>query len=267
MSALRPPGGLRQRLVHRVHGQVVAGKGRAGLLRQIRQPPARWVVTPKRLRPGRPRSSHHRQAAHTSSHGCQWAAVRSARNIDDRGSHGVSVVGRPAVEAGARGAAGPGGFKGSVVLREGGRARAVQDSGSERALGVLEPFVELGWEPACWAAADVMLQADGYSRRWTGAARTIRIWRRSTRAATSRSCWSGRGRWMRRSPFSPASGPGMAVVRSVELTEGQNRDERVLELLAPKAERARSACGVERWNLDASSAQDLQAQVWNARAA
>ncbi|CAM5664984.1 hypothetical protein SATRM34S_06990 [Streptomyces atroolivaceus] len=129
MSALRPPGGLRQRLVHRVHGQVVAGKGRAGLLRQIRQPPARWVVTPKRLRPGRPRSSHHRQAAHTSSHACQWAAVRSARNIDDRGSHGVSVVGRPAVEAGARGAAGPGGFKGSVVLREGGRARAVQDSG------------------------------------------------------------------------------------------------------------------------------------------
>ncbi|MEV0023914.1 hypothetical protein AB0H45_17135 [Streptomyces atroolivaceus] len=59
----------------------------------------------------------------------------------------------------------------------------------------------------------------------------------------------------------------MAVVRSVELTEGQNRDERVLELLAPKAERARSACGVERWNLDASNAQDLQAQVWNARAA
>ncbi|MGW0786298.1 tetratricopeptide repeat protein [Streptomyces sp. NPDC002913] len=47
----------------------------------------------------------------------------------------------------------------------------------------------------------------------------------------------------------------------VELTEGQNRDERVLELLAPKAERARSARGEERWNLEASNAQDLQAQV------
>ncbi|MFI9724694.1 hypothetical protein [Streptomyces sp. NPDC052092] len=47
----------------------------------------------------------------------------------------------------------------------------------------------------------------------------------------------------------------------VKLTEGQNRDERVLELLAPKAERARRARGEARWNFEASNAQDLQAQV------
>lgn len=29
----------------------------------------------------------------------------------------------------------------------------------ERALGVLEPFVELGWEPARWVAADIALQS------------------------------------------------------------------------------------------------------------
>jgi tetratricopeptide (TPR) repeat protein len=47
----------------------------------------------------------------------------------------------------------------------------------------------------------------------------------------------------------------------VELTEGQGRDKQVLELIAPRAQRARSARGEERWRVHPSNAQDLQAQV------
>ncbi|MFE2760426.1 hypothetical protein [Streptomyces halstedii] len=47
----------------------------------------------------------------------------------------------------------------------------------------------------------------------------------------------------------------------VELTEGQSCDEQVLELIAPRAQRARSARGEERWNFSPSNAQDLEAQV------
>ncbi|MFD8178004.1 hypothetical protein [Streptomyces sp. NPDC059709] len=132
----------------------------------------------------------------------------------------------------------------------------------ERALGVLEPFVELGWKPARRAAADVELQAgrvqqalDGFRPDDVGSA-SEHVCRdfaellvkagRVDEAITVLIPHLDRA-WM------------LSVL--VKLTEGQNRDKRVLELLAPKAERARSARGEERWNLDASNAQDLQAQV------
>ncbi|MFD5970896.1 tetratricopeptide repeat protein (plasmid) [Streptomyces sp. NA03103] len=132
----------------------------------------------------------------------------------------------------------------------------------ERALGVLEPFVELGWKPARRAAADVELQAgrvqqalDGFRPDAVGSA-SEHVCRdfaellvkagRVDEAITVLIPHLDRA-WM------------LSVL--VKLTEGQNRDKRVLELLAPKAERARSARGEERWNLDASNAQDLQAQV------
>ncbi|MFG2732986.1 tetratricopeptide repeat protein [Streptomyces canus] len=47
----------------------------------------------------------------------------------------------------------------------------------------------------------------------------------------------------------------------VELTAGQGRDEQVLQLIAPRAQRARNARGEERWSFSPSNAQDLQAQV------
>ncbi|MGW5932468.1 tetratricopeptide repeat protein [Streptomyces anulatus] len=132
----------------------------------------------------------------------------------------------------------------------------------ERALGVLEPFVELGWEPARWAAADIMLQA--------GRVQQALDWGRpdDTDLASEHVCRDFAELLVKAGQvddaiavLTPHLDRGWLLSALVELTEGQNRDERVLELLAPKAERARSARGEERWNIDASNAQDLQAQV------
>jgi hypothetical protein len=48
----------------------------------------------------------------------------------------------------------------------------------------------------------------------------------------------------------------------VGITEGQERDERVLELIAPHAEAARRARDEGRWDYSCSDAQELQARVW-----
>ncbi|WP_227745303.1 tetratricopeptide repeat protein [Streptomyces nodosus] len=47
----------------------------------------------------------------------------------------------------------------------------------------------------------------------------------------------------------------------MEITEGQDRDERVLELIAPHAEAARRARDEGRWDYSCSDAQELQARV------
>ncbi|WP_424921989.1 hypothetical protein [Streptomyces sp. wa1] len=132
----------------------------------------------------------------------------------------------------------------------------------ERAQGVLEPFVEVGWEPARWAAADLMLQA--------GRIQQALDWVRPEDAdlASEHVCHDFAELLVKAGQvddaiavLTPRLDRGWLLSALVELTEGQNRDERVLDLLAPKAERARSARGEERWNLDASNAQDLQGQV------
>ncbi|MFE2453474.1 tetratricopeptide repeat protein [[Kitasatospora] papulosa] len=132
----------------------------------------------------------------------------------------------------------------------------------ERAQGVLEPFVEVGWEPARWAAADLMLQA--------GRIQQALDWVRPEDAdlASEHVCHDFAELLVKAGQvddaiavLTPRLDRGWLLSALVELTEGQSRDERVLDLLAPKAERARSARGEERWNLDASNAQDLQGQV------
>ncbi|MDK0517843.1 hypothetical protein [Streptomyces sp. ML-6] len=132
----------------------------------------------------------------------------------------------------------------------------------ERALGVLEPFVELGWEPARWAAADIVLQ----SGRVQQALERVRP--DDVGSASEHVCRDFAELLVKAGQvdeaitvLTPHLDRGWLLSVLVELTEGQNRDERVLELLAPKAERARNARGEERWNLEASNAQDLQAQV------
>ncbi|MGW6202512.1 tetratricopeptide repeat protein [Streptomyces sp. NPDC055089] len=132
----------------------------------------------------------------------------------------------------------------------------------ERALAVLEPFVELGWEPARWAAAGIVLQA--------GRAQQALDWVRpdDMGLASERTCRNFAELLVKAgqvdeaitvlTPHLDRSWP-LSVL--VELTEGQNRDEQVLELLAPRAERVRSARGEERWDLETSNAQDVQAQV------
>lgn len=132
----------------------------------------------------------------------------------------------------------------------------------ERALGVLNPFVELGWEPARWAAANIVLEA--------GRVQQALDWVRpeDVGLASEHVCRDFAELLVKAGQvdeaidvLTPHVHRSWMLSVLVELTEGQNRDERVLELIAPKAERARSARGEERWNLEAGNAQDLQAQI------
>ncbi|MFJ8828120.1 hypothetical protein ACIREE_41180 [Streptomyces sp. NPDC102467] len=132
----------------------------------------------------------------------------------------------------------------------------------ERALGVLEPYVELGWEPARWAAADTVLQTGQVQQALD------RVRPDDVRLASEHVCHDFAELLAKAGQvdeaiavLTPHLDRSWLLSALVELTEGQNRDEQVLELLAPQAERARSARGEERWNLEASNAQDLQAQV------
>ncbi|WP_260697034.1 hypothetical protein [Streptomyces sp. 130] len=132
----------------------------------------------------------------------------------------------------------------------------------ERALGVLEAYVEVGWEPARWAVADSLLRV--------GRGEQALEWVRPDDAglASEHTCRNFAELLVQVGRvdeaiqvLTPHLDRGWMLAALVELTDGHGRDEQVLDLLAPRAERARSARGEQRWNLDASNAQELQAQV------
>lgn len=142
-------------------------------------------------------------------------------------------------------------------------ARELSRAGEvERALGVLEPFIEAGWNRARWEKAEVLLEAgrvqqaldavrpdeEGLASEWVchDFAELLAKAGRLSEAITV---------------LTPHLDREWILPTLVELTVGQNRDEQVLELIAPRAERARSARGEERWSFHPSNAQDLQAQV------
>ncbi|MFJ3439529.1 hypothetical protein ACIPMU_39210 [Streptomyces cyaneofuscatus] len=142
-------------------------------------------------------------------------------------------------------------------------ARELSRAGEvERALGVLEPFIEAGWNRARWERAEVLLDAgrvqqaldavrpdeEGLASEWVchDFAELLAKAGRLNEAITV---------------LRPHLDREWILSTLVELTEGQGRDEQVLELIAPHAERARSARGEERWGFHPSNAQDLQAQV------
>lgn len=131
-----------------------------------------------------------------------------------------------------------------------------------RALKVVEPFVATGWPTALWARAGILLRAGRPQE-------ALDLVRPDEAGGTSKTechdfaellATAGRideaidllvphidGWWT------------LAVL--VEITEGQDRDERVLELIAPHADSARQARGESRWNHPFSNAQELQAEV------
>ncbi|MEV7864403.1 hypothetical protein AB0O86_38160 [Streptomyces hirsutus] len=119
----------------------------------------------------------------------------------------------------------------------------------ERALEVMEPFVAAGWEPALWAKADILLRA-GRTEEALDLVRPDEADR-----ASQAECRDFAellvphidGSWI------------LSVL--VEITEGRDRDERVLELIAPHADSARRARDEGRWNHPFWEAQELQARV------
>ncbi|MFD3613106.1 hypothetical protein ACFWXA_34600 [Streptomyces atroolivaceus] len=138
----------------------------------------------------------------------------------------------------------------------------------ERALGVLEPFVELGWEPARWAAADVMLQA--------GRVQQALDWVRpdDTGLASEHACRYFAELLVKAGQvdeaiavLTPHLDRGWLLSVLVELTEGQNRDERVLELLAPRPSGPAAPAVWSDGTLMPVMRRTFRPGSWNARAA
>ncbi|MEU9298539.1 hypothetical protein [Streptomyces sp. NPDC048266] len=139
-------------------------------------------------------------------------------------------------------------------------ARELSRAGEvERALGVLEPFIEAGWNRARWERAKVLLEAgrvqqaldavrpdeEGLASEWVchDFAELLAKAGRLDEAITV---------------LTPHLDREWILSTLVELTESQGCDEQVLELIAPRAQRAR---GEERWSFRPTNAQDLEAQV------
>lgn len=142
-------------------------------------------------------------------------------------------------------------------------ARELGRSGEfARALEVLEPFVATGWRTALWAKADLLLRA-GRTDEALDLVRPDEEGRTSQHVCRDfAELLAGAGR-VDEAIELLIPHLGASWIRSflVEITEGRNRDERVLELIAPHAEAARRACGEGRWDHSCSGAQELQARV------
>ncbi|MFE3760395.1 hypothetical protein ACFXPI_01300 [Streptomyces sp. NPDC059104] len=131
----------------------------------------------------------------------------------------------------------------------------------ERALAVLEPFVAIGWGPARWANAEVMRQA-GRAEEALELVRPDEAGRQSQHVCRNfAELLVKAGRVDEAITLLTPHIDGWLMAVLVDLTEGQDRDERVLELIAPLAQRAANARAEGRWHDDAWEAQQLQAQV------
>ncbi|WP_046777439.1 tetratricopeptide repeat protein [Streptomyces yangpuensis] len=131
-----------------------------------------------------------------------------------------------------------------------------------RALRVMEPFVATGWRDALWARADILLRA-GRSQEALDLVRPDEAGRAS--AAECRAFAELLTRAGRIDEAVDLLVPHMdeswILSALVEITEGRDRDERMLELIAPHAQSAREARSQGRWDHRFGEAQELQARV------
>ncbi|MFD8012544.1 tetratricopeptide repeat protein [Streptomyces sp. NPDC058955] len=131
-----------------------------------------------------------------------------------------------------------------------------------RALDVMEPFAALGWQPALWAKANVLL--------WAG--RTdegLDLVCPDEKGRTSEYVCRDFAELLIRAGrvdeaidlLVPHLGGWWPRWVLVEITEGQGRDERVLELIAPHADTAREALEQSRWASNDEEVLVLQARM------
>ncbi|MGC2997055.1 hypothetical protein ACPF8X_01240 [Streptomyces sp. G35A] len=131
-----------------------------------------------------------------------------------------------------------------------------------RALKVMEPFVATGWRTALWAEAGILVRAG----RTDEALDPVRP---DEEGRTSQTVCRHFAELLAKAGrvdeaidlLVPHIGEPWIRTALVEVTEGQECDERVLELIAPHAEAARRARDEGRWDYSCSDAQELQARV------
>lgn len=131
-----------------------------------------------------------------------------------------------------------------------------------RALMVMEPFVATGWRTALWAKADLLLRA-GRTKEALDLVRPDEAGRTSKAECHDFAELLGKAGRVDEAIdlLLPHLDGWWTLSVLVEITEGQDRDERVLELIAPHADSARRTRGEDRWNHPFWNAQELQAQV------
>lgn len=131
-----------------------------------------------------------------------------------------------------------------------------------RALKVMEPFVATGWRTALWAKADILLRAGRTDE-------ALDLVRPDKEGRTSQTVCRHFAELLAKAGcvyeaidlLVPHLGESWIRTVLVEITEGQEHDERVLDLIAPHAEAARRARDEGRWDYSCSDAQELQARV------
>jgi tetratricopeptide (TPR) repeat protein len=132
----------------------------------------------------------------------------------------------------------------------------------DRAIGVVEPFAALGWRPALWAKADVLLRA-GRTDEALDLVRPDEEGRTSEYVCRDFAELLVRAGCVDEAVDLLVPHLGGRWIRSVlvEITEGQGRDERVLELIAPHTETARQALEESRWASNDEEVLALQART------
>ncbi|MGY4394752.1 tetratricopeptide repeat protein [Streptomyces sp. TE12347] len=144
-----------------------------------------------------------------------------------------------------------------------GAARALCRAGEfGRALQVMEPFAATGWRDALWEQADILLRA-GRTQEALDLVRPDEAGRASaTECRAFAELLARAGRVDEAVDLLvPHLGESWILSVLVEITEGRDRDERILELIAPHAQSAREARGQGRWDHPFWEAQELQARV------
>ncbi len=131
-----------------------------------------------------------------------------------------------------------------------------------QALEVMEPFVATGWRTALWAKAEILLRAGRMDEaldlvRPDEEGRASQIVCRNVAELLAKAGCVDEAIGL----LVPHIGESWIRTVLVQITEGKDRDERVLELIAPHAEAARRSRDEGRWDYSRSDAQELQAQV------
>lgn len=132
----------------------------------------------------------------------------------------------------------------------------------EGALEMMEPFAATGWRTAAWAKAAILLEA-GRAQEALDLVLTDEESRASQETShKAAELLAKAGRVDEAIDLlAPHIGEWWTQTVLVEITEDRDRDEQVLELIAPYAEAVRRARGEGQWHHPCWNAQELQAQV------
>ncbi|MFJ3088276.1 hypothetical protein [Streptomyces sp. NPDC086838] len=127
----------------------------------------------------------------------------------------------------------------------------------------MEPFVAAGWRPALYAKAEILLRAGRGTEEALDLVRTGDPGGASGTEIRALAEVLGKAGRIDEAIelLVPHLDKSWLVSVLVDITDGQGRDERVLELIAPFADQARQARGEEHRDHDFSEAQELQARV------